>query len=82
MSTELERVKQLVDLDPVPEAIVKSVDMAWAVYRKGQIPDNYLICIEMFWDKICQVLGYIPARIKCSVKGQVYISFTPQQIHN
>jgi hypothetical protein len=34
MSNELERVKQLVELNPVPEAIVKSVDMAWAVYRK------------------------------------------------
>jgi hypothetical protein len=80
MSSELERVKQLVDLDPVPEAIVKSVDMAWAVYRKGQIPDNYLICREIFWDGICQILGYIPAHIKCSGQGQVYISFSPNYI--
>lgn len=80
MSSELETVKQLVELDPAPEAIVKSVDMAWAVYRKGQIPDNYLICKEMFWQGICQILGYIPAHIKCSGQGQVYISFSPNDI--
>jgi hypothetical protein len=57
MSSELERVKQLVGLDPVLEAIAKSVDRAWAVYRKGKIPDNYLICREMFWDGICQIMG-------------------------
>jgi hypothetical protein len=80
MSSELERVKQLVDLDPVTEAVIKSVDMAWAVYRKGQIPDDYLICREMLWDGICQILGYIPAHIKCSAQGQVYISFSLKEI--
>jgi hypothetical protein len=80
MSSELDRVKQLVELDPVPQAIVKSVDMAWAVYRQGQIPDNYLICKEMFGQGICQILGYIPAHIKCSAQGQVYISFSPNEI--
>ena len=80
MSSELERVKQLVDLEPVPEAVIKSVDMAWAVYRKGQIPDDYLICREMFWQGICQILGYIPAHIKCSGKGAVYISFRSNEI--
>jgi hypothetical protein len=79
MSSELERVKQLVDLDPVPETVIKSVDMAWAVYRKGQISDKYLICREMLWDGICQILGYIPAHIKCSGQGQVYISFSPDE---
>ena len=80
MSSELQRVKQLVDLDPVPEAVIKSVDMAWAVYRKGQIPDDYLICREMFWEGICQILGYVPAHIKCSGQEQVYISFSPNEI--
>jgi hypothetical protein len=75
MSSELDRVKQLVELDPVPEAIVKSVDMAWAVYRQGQIPHEYLICKEMFWQGICPIVGYIPAHIKCSGQGQVYILF-------
>jgi hypothetical protein len=80
MSSELERVKQLVELDLVPEAIVKSVDMTWAVYHQGQVPDDYLICKEMFWEGICQILGYIPAHIKCSGQGQVYISFSPNDI--
>jgi hypothetical protein len=80
MSSELEKVKQLVELDSVPEAIIKSVNMAWAVYRQGQIPNDYLICREMFWDGICQILGYIPAHIKCSGQGQVYISFSPNEI--
>jgi hypothetical protein len=77
MSSELDRVKQLVELDSVPEAIVKSVDMAWAVYRQGQIPHDYLIGKEMFWQGICQILGYIPAHIKCSGQGQIFISFSP-----
>lgn len=80
MSGELERVKQLVELDPVPEAIVNYMDTAWAVHCQGQVPDNYLICKEMFWQGICQIFGYIPAQIKCSGQGQVYISFSPNQI--
>jgi hypothetical protein len=80
MSSELEKVKQLLELDPVPQAIIKSVDMAWAVYRQGQIPDNYLICKEMLWQEICQILGYIPAHIKCTRQGELYISFSPDEI--
>ena len=55
MGPELETVRQLGELNPIPDAIIKSVDMAWAVYRKGQIPDDYLICREMLWDEICQI---------------------------
>ena len=79
MGTELETVRQLGELNPIPDAIVKSVDMAWAVYRKGQIPNDYLICGEIFWEAICQIWGYIPAHIKCSGQGQVYISFSPNE---
>ena len=80
MGVELETVKQLVEQNPVPEAVVKSVDMAWAVYRKGQIPDNYLICQEVLWERICQILGYIPAHINCGCKGKTYISFSLNEI--
>lgn len=82
MSSELERVKHLVDINSVPKDVVKSVDMAWAVYRKGHIPDNYLICHEIFWEGICQILGYIPAHIRCSGKGGIYISFSVDEISN
>lgn len=40
MSAELETVRQLVEQNPVPEAVVKVVDMGWAVYRHGLIPDR------------------------------------------
>lgn len=80
MGTKLETVRQLVELNPIPDAIVKSVDMAWAVYRTGLIPNHYLNCGEIFWEAICQILGYIPAHIKCSAQGQVYISFSPNEI--
>ena len=80
MNAELETVKQLVEQNPVPEAVVKVVDMGWAVYRHGLIPDNYLICQEVLWERICQILGYIPAHIRCGSKGQAYISFSPNEI--
>lgn len=80
MGAELETVKQLVEQNPVPEGVVKSVDLAWAVYRHGQIPDNYLICEKVFWEKVCKILGYIPAHINCSCQGKTYVSFSPNEI--
>lgn len=71
MCDKLVQVKQLIEQDPIPNGIVLNINIAWAVYRKGQVPSDYLICRESYWGQICRLLGFVPAHIRCSGEGEI-----------
>lgn len=80
MTSEIDQVKKLLAQDEVPAGVSAGVDMAWAIHRRGNIPNNYLICREALWDKICKLLKFIPAHVRSTGKDGNFISFSLDEI--
>jgi hypothetical protein len=71
---EVTQVKNFIG-DDIPNAVYINAPLQWKIGAKREIKEPYLACKEEAFEKLCQFIGYTPARVEVSVKRVKYIVF-------